>query len=141
MEYILISGLRVGPYIDLLHEEKHHLNSNLQAQLFPDIIDVRLWPRDLEDYIMSPKYQQLKDEDEVMFIQLVFVLKGLHGRDVTTCIPTFAWGTYLWTYTSGLMRGMFKKIERFKLFKQTNLESMKIHKYIVASFMLLFKVS
>nr|KAJ0198869.1 hypothetical protein LSAT_V11C600299210 [Lactuca sativa] len=28
---------------------------------------------------------ELSDEDTVMLIQLVFILKGLHGRDVKTC--------------------------------------------------------
>nr|KAJ0209221.1 hypothetical protein LSAT_V11C400196230 [Lactuca sativa] len=88
-----------------------------------------------------------------MLIQLVFVLKRLHGRDVKTCIPTaiynladnrdnwnrFAWGTYLWRYTSRMMRGMFKKIVEFRQFKEANLESKKIHKYTVPGFMLPFK--
>nr|KAJ0200142.1 hypothetical protein LSAT_V11C600323580 [Lactuca sativa] len=79
-EYILICGLRVGPYVDLLHDEKGRSNSNLWAQLFPDIPDARLRLKDLEDYyIMSPNYLSLQDEDVVMLIQLVFMLKGLHG--------------------------------------------------------------
>ena len=86
-EYILICGLKVGPYVDLLHDEKGRSDSNLRARLFPDISDARLWLKDLEDFIMSPKYLEVEDEDDVMLIQLVFVLKGLHGRDVKTCIP------------------------------------------------------
>ncbi|CAI9293810.1 unnamed protein product [Lactuca saligna] len=53
----------------------------------------------------------------------------------------FAWATYPWSYSLGLMRGIFEKIERFKLFKQVNLESTKIHKYIIVDFMLPSKVS
>ncbi|CAI9262401.1 unnamed protein product [Lactuca saligna] len=92
---------------------------------------------------MSPNYLALQDEDDVMHIQLVFMLKGLHGRDVKTGIPAavykladniddwnrFAWSTYFWTYTSRLMRGMFKKIEEFRLFKQANPESKKVHNW------------
>nr|KAJ0213758.1 hypothetical protein LSAT_V11C400161420 [Lactuca sativa] len=44
-EYILICGLKVGPYL------------------------------------------ALQDEDVVLLIQLVFMLKGLHGRDVKTSNP------------------------------------------------------
>nr|KAJ0190480.1 hypothetical protein LSAT_V11C800428750 [Lactuca sativa] len=134
-EYILICGLKVGRYVDLLYDEKGRSNSSLRARLFPDISDARLRLKDLEDFIMSPKYLEVKDEDVVMLIQLVFVLKGLHGRDV----KTFAWGTYLWRYTSRMMRGMFKKIVEFRQFKEANPESKKIHKYTVPGFMLPFK--
>ncbi|CAI9287217.1 unnamed protein product [Lactuca saligna] len=139
-EYILICGLKVGPYMDLLHDEKGQSYSNLRARLFPDILDARLRLKDLEDLIMSPNYLALQDEDVVMLIQLVFILKGLHGRDVKTGIPTvvykladniddwnkFSWGTYLCKYTSRMMRGMFKKIEDFRVLKQANPESKKI---------------
>nr|KAJ0201213.1 hypothetical protein LSAT_V11C600326390 [Lactuca sativa] len=152
-EYILICGLKVGRYVDLLYDEKGRSNSSLRARLFPDISNARLRLKDLEDFIMSPKYLEVEDEDVVMLIQLVFVLKGLHGRDVKTCIPaaiynladnsddwnTFAWGTYLWRYTSRMMRGMFKKIVEFRQFKEANPESKKIHKYTVPGFMLPFK--
>nr|KAJ0209910.1 hypothetical protein LSAT_V11C400169750 [Lactuca sativa] len=86
-EYILICGLKVGPYVDLLHDEKGRSNSSHHAQLFPYISDVRIRLKDLEDFLMSPKYLAVQDEDVVMLIQLVFVLKGIHGRDVKTCIP------------------------------------------------------
>nr|KAJ0222593.1 hypothetical protein LSAT_V11C200097000 [Lactuca sativa] len=46
-----IQGI-VGPYVDLLHDERGRSNSNLRARLFPDIIDARLRLKDLEDYIM-----------------------------------------------------------------------------------------
>ncbi|CAI9277948.1 unnamed protein product [Lactuca saligna] len=152
-KYILICGLKVGPYVDLLHDEKGQSNSNIHARLFPDISDARLRLKDLEDLIMSPNYLVLQDEDDVMLIQLVFMLKGLHERDVKTGIPaavykladniddwnSFAWGTYLWKYTSRMMRRMFKKIEDFRLLKQANRESKKVHKYIVPGFMLPFK--
>nr|KAJ0200859.1 hypothetical protein LSAT_V11C600335860 [Lactuca sativa] len=105
-EYILICG---------------RSNSNLCARLFPYISDARLRLKDLEDYIISPNYLALQDEDVVMLIQI------------------FAWGTYFWTYTLGLMHGMFEKIEKFRLFKQANPESKKLHKYTIAGFMLPFK--
>ncbi|CAI9294167.1 unnamed protein product [Lactuca saligna] len=153
-EYILICGLKVARYVDLLYDEKGRSNSCLRARLFPDISDARLRLKDLEDFIMSPKYLEVKDEDVVMLIQLVFVLKGLHERDVKTCIPAtiynladnrddwnrFAWGMYLWRYTSRMMRGMFKKIVEFRQFKEANPESKKIHKYTVPGFMLPFKI-
>nr|KAJ0217307.1 hypothetical protein LSAT_V11C300133390 [Lactuca sativa] len=154
-EYILICGLKVGPYVDLLYDEKGQSNSQLRARLFPDISDSRLGLKDLEDWIMFPNYLALQDEDYVMLIQLVFMLKGLHGQDVKTGIPAavyklannidawnrFAWGTYFWKYTSRMMRGMFEKIEEFREFKQANPESKKGHKYTVPGFMLLFKVT
>nr|KAJ0193139.1 hypothetical protein LSAT_V11C800398020 [Lactuca sativa] len=129
--YILICGLRVGPYVDLLHDEKGRSNSNLCARLFPDFSNAHV----------------------VMLIQLVFMLKGLHGRDIKTSILAvvyklvdniddlngFAWGTYFRTCTSGLMCGMFEKIENFIIFKLANPESKKIHKYIVAGFIIPFK--
>ncbi|CAI9270032.1 unnamed protein product [Lactuca saligna] len=77
----------VGPYVDLLHEEKGWSNSNLRARLFLDISDARLWLKDLEDLVISLNYLALQDEDVVMLIQLVFMLKGLHGQDVKTGIP------------------------------------------------------
>ncbi|CAI9279643.1 unnamed protein product [Lactuca saligna] len=49
-------------------------------------------------------------------------------------------GTYLWRYTSRMMRGMFKKIVEFRQFKEANPESKKIHKYTVSGFMLPFKI-
>nr|KAJ0184451.1 hypothetical protein LSAT_V11C900499570 [Lactuca sativa] len=36
---------------------------------------------------MSPNYLSLQDEDAVMLIQLVFMLKGLQERDVKMGIP------------------------------------------------------
>ncbi|CAI9274112.1 unnamed protein product [Lactuca saligna] len=87
-EYILICGLKVGPYVDSLNDEKGHSNSHLRAWLFPDISDSRLRLKDLEDLILSPNYSALQDEDVVMLIQLVFMLKGLHGRDETGSIET-----------------------------------------------------
>nr|KAJ0215637.1 hypothetical protein LSAT_V11C300132810 [Lactuca sativa] len=137
----------------LLHDKKCRSNSNLCARLFLDIFDARLRLNDLEDYIMSPIYLSLQDGDAVMLTHLVFMLKRLHGRDVKTGIlaavykladniddwSRFAWDMYFWTYTLGLMRGMFEKIEKFSLFKQTNPESKKVHKYTVAGFMLPLK--
>nr|KAJ0200131.1 hypothetical protein LSAT_V11C600330510 [Lactuca sativa] len=89
-------------------ETKYILISGLS--LFPDIIDSHLRLRDFEEYIMSPNYLQLQDEDAIMLIQLVFMLKGLHGQDVKICI-----------------------------FVQTNPKLMKIYKYTVLGFMLPFK--
>ncbi|CAI9279206.1 unnamed protein product [Lactuca saligna] len=87
-EYIKICRLKVGPYVDLLHDEKGRSNSNLLTRLFPYISDACLRLKDLEDYITFPNYLSLQDEDVVMLIQLVFMLKGLHGRDVKMGIPT-----------------------------------------------------
>ncbi|XP_052619940.1 uncharacterized protein LOC128126210 [Lactuca sativa] len=58
-EYILICGLKVGPYVDLLHDEKGQSNSKLRSRLFPDISDARLRLKDLEDLNMSPNYLAL----------------------------------------------------------------------------------
>nr|KAJ0204815.1 hypothetical protein LSAT_V11C500240630 [Lactuca sativa] len=79
--------------------------------------------------------------------------KSLHEQDVKTGIPAavykladniddwnrFAWGTYIWKYTSCMMRAMFEKIEEFREFKQANPESKKGHKYTVPGFILPFK--
>nr|KAJ0190431.1 hypothetical protein LSAT_V11C800420310 [Lactuca sativa] len=46
---------------------------------------------------------------------------------------------YFWTYTLGLMQGMFEKIEKFRIFKQTNPKSKKVHKYTIVGFTLPFK--
>nr|KAJ0213996.1 hypothetical protein LSAT_V11C400207290 [Lactuca sativa] len=58
-KYILICGLKVGPYVDLLHDQKGRSNSNLCARFFLDISDARLQLKDLEDYFMSPNYLSL----------------------------------------------------------------------------------
>nr|KAJ0191826.1 hypothetical protein LSAT_V11C800453280 [Lactuca sativa] len=113
----------VGPYVDLLHEEKGRSNLNIRARLFLDISDACSRLKDLEDYIMSSNYLSIQDEDAVMLILLVLCSKGRH----------------LWTYTSGLMHGMFEKIENFRIFKQINPEFKKVHKYIVVGFMFPFK--
>ncbi|CAH1418543.1 unnamed protein product [Lactuca virosa] len=82
-EYILICGLKVGPYVDLLHDEKDGaLKRAIPTAVYKLADNIDDWNR-------------------------------------------FAWGTYFWTYTSGLMRGMFEKIEKFRLFKQANPESKK----------------
>nr|KAJ0217761.1 hypothetical protein LSAT_V11C300137010 [Lactuca sativa] len=112
-------------YVDLLHDERGRSDSNIRARLFPDISYAHLQLNDLEDFITSPSYSAVQDEDVVMLIQLVFM---------------FAWCTYFWTYTSRLMHGMFKKIEEFRLLKQTNPESKKVHKYTISGFMLPFKI-
>nr|KAJ0217152.1 hypothetical protein LSAT_V11C300145120 [Lactuca sativa] len=123
-EYILICGLKVGRYVDLLYDEK----GRLHARLLPDISDARLRLKDLEDFIMSPKYLEVEDEDVVMLIQLVFVLKGLHGRDVKTCIP------------AAIYNLADNRDDWNKQLKEANPESKKIHKYTVPGFMLPFKI-
>nr|KAJ0226188.1 hypothetical protein LSAT_V11C100049020 [Lactuca sativa] len=135
-EYILICGLKVGPYVDLLYDEKGRSNSQLRARLFPDISDSRLRLKDLEDFIMSPNYSALQDEDAVMLIQHVYTDRMLKRA----FLQQFAWGTYFWKYTSRMMCGMFEKIEEFRQFKQANPESKKGYKYTVPGFMLLFKI-
>nr|KAJ0204347.1 hypothetical protein LSAT_V11C500262200 [Lactuca sativa] len=55
-------------------------------------------------------------------------------------LQQFASGTYFWKYTSRMMHGMFEKIEEVRVFKQTNPESKKGHKYTVPGFMLPFKI-
>ncbi|CAI9271672.1 unnamed protein product [Lactuca saligna] len=99
-------------------------NSKLRARLFPDIFDARLRLKDLEELIMSLNHLALQDEDVVVLIQLVFMFKDLHGRDIKIGISValykladniddlnrFAWGTYFWKYTSCMMHGMFEKI-------------------------------
>nr|KAJ0216492.1 hypothetical protein LSAT_V11C300128300 [Lactuca sativa] len=115
IKYILISGLRVGPYVDLLHEERGHSNSNLRVRLFPNITNAALQLKHLEEYIMSPQHLRFQDADAVLLIQLVFMLKSLHGWDVKTGIPTAT-------------------------IKATNLDSKKTHKYTIVGFMLPFKI-
>nr|KAJ0194944.1 hypothetical protein LSAT_V11C700379510 [Lactuca sativa] len=135
--------------------------SRLMRGMFKKIEEFRLFKQANPESKKAHKYTipdfmlSFKDEDTVMLIQLVFMLKGLHGRDVKTGIPVavykvadniddwnmFAWGTYLRTNISRLMRGMFKKIEEFRLFKQANPESKKAHKYTIPDFMLSFKVN
>nr|KAJ0196165.1 hypothetical protein LSAT_V11C700357400 [Lactuca sativa] len=75
---------RVGPCVDLLYDEKGQSNSNIRA---------RFIPRHFRCTFAAGRFRRLHyvsklfDNDYVMLIQLVFMLKDLHGRDVKTGIP------------------------------------------------------
>nr|KAJ0194378.1 hypothetical protein LSAT_V11C800389800 [Lactuca sativa] len=62
------------------------------------------------------------------------MLKQTFSRQYTSLNGYIFLGLY-----SGLMRGMFEKIENLRIFKHVNPESNKVHKYTVVGFMLLFK--
>ncbi|CAI9304466.1 unnamed protein product [Lactuca saligna] len=96
--------------------------------------DARLRLTDFEDFTMSPNYLVVQDEYAVMLIQLVFMLKELHGRNVKNCIPAAVykiadnrddWNKFAW---------------EFRLLKQANPETKKVHKYTVPGFTLPFKI-
>nr|KAJ0191876.1 hypothetical protein LSAT_V11C800395570 [Lactuca sativa] len=92
-EYILISGLRFGPYVDLLHDEKGRSNSNLRARLFPYFTDAYLRFKDLKEYIMSPNYLQIQDEDAVcmryIILDLYFGVDALNVNPESTKIHKY----------------------------------------------------
>ncbi|CAI9298366.1 unnamed protein product [Lactuca saligna] len=86
-EFCLISGLRFGPYVDIINT-KVSRNSSLRNRLFPNVRDKDLRLKDLEDYVIGPSFSTCSDEDAVMVMQMIFLLRGLIGRDGNTCIPS-----------------------------------------------------
>ncbi|CAI9270051.1 unnamed protein product [Lactuca saligna] len=108
-EFCLISGLRFGSYVDIINT-KVSTSSTLRNRLFPNVRDEDIRLKDLEDYVKGSAFSTCSDEDEVMVVQMVFLFRGLIGRDDNMCIPSvvyeladsqynwnrFAWGTYLW---------------------------------------------
>ncbi|CAI9264708.1 unnamed protein product [Lactuca saligna] len=63
-EYILISNLRVGPCVDLLHDERGRSNSNLSTRLFPHITDARLHGQDVKTSILAEVYKLADNIDD-----------------------------------------------------------------------------
>ncbi|CAI9296112.1 unnamed protein product [Lactuca saligna] len=85
-EFCLISGLRFGPYVDIINK-KVSTSSTLRNRLFSNVRDEDLWLKDLEDYIKGPTFSTCSNEDAVMVMEMIFLLRGLIGRDSNTCIP------------------------------------------------------
>ncbi|KAL4578729.1 hypothetical protein LXL04_014860 [Taraxacum kok-saghyz] len=108
-EFILITGLRVGEYFDILKEKKHRGNCMFRARVFPRISDKKLRLNDFSDLIESASFKEINDSDASLVVQIFILLRGFMGRDLCTCIPpsvltladdinswnSFAWGTYL----------------------------------------------
>ncbi|CAI9296568.1 unnamed protein product [Lactuca saligna] len=85
IEFCLISGLRFGPYVDIINT-KVNRSSTLRNQLFPNVRDEDLRLKNLEDYVKEPAFLMCSDEDAVMVMQMIFLLRGLIGQDDNTCI-------------------------------------------------------
>ena len=86
-DFCLISGMRFGPFVDLLGKLENKYNSKFRARLFPESTDDSLRPGDIEKLILSERYLSLADVDRVKLVELNLLLKGLIGRDLKTCIP------------------------------------------------------
>nr|KAJ0188642.1 hypothetical protein LSAT_V11C900455710 [Lactuca sativa] len=76
MKFCLISGLRLGPYVDIINT-KVNTSSTLRNRLFRNVRDEDLRLKDLEVYIKWLPFSTCSDEDA-----------GLIGRDGNTCIPS-----------------------------------------------------
>ena len=50
--------------------------------------DEDFWLKDLEDYVKGPAFSTCSDEDAVMVVQMIFLFRGLIGRDDNMCIPS-----------------------------------------------------
>nr|KAJ0216337.1 hypothetical protein LSAT_V11C300110180 [Lactuca sativa] len=84
-KFCLISGLRFGLYVDIIHT-KVSTSSTLRNRLFPNVRDEDLRLKDLED-LKEPTFSTCSDEDAVMVMQMMFLLRGLIGRDDNMYIP------------------------------------------------------
>nr|KAJ0227857.1 hypothetical protein LSAT_V11C100049050 [Lactuca sativa] len=102
-EFCLISGLRFGSYVDIINT-KVSTSSTLRNRLFPNVRDEDIRLKDLEDYVKGSAFSTCSDEDEVMVVQMVFLFRGLIGRDDNMCIPSvvyeladsqYNWNRYL----------------------------------------------
>ncbi|CAI9269440.1 unnamed protein product [Lactuca saligna] len=150
-EFCLISGLRLGQYVDIINT-KVNTNSTLRNRLLPNVRDEELRLKNLEDYNKGPAFSMCSAEDAVMVMQMMFLLRGLIGRDGNTCIPPamymladsqynwnmFAWGMYLWRYNETQLRFWFGKIYMY-LRDNESVGYTKMMKYTVTGFQLPFK--
>ncbi|CAI9264483.1 unnamed protein product [Lactuca saligna] len=73
-KFCLISGLRFGLYIDIINTEVS-TRSTLRNRLFPNVRDKDLRLKDLEDYIKGPAFLTCCDEDAVMVMKMIFLLR------------------------------------------------------------------
>ncbi|KAL4578698.1 hypothetical protein LXL04_014827 [Taraxacum kok-saghyz] len=152
-EFILITGLRVGEYFDILKEKKYRGNCMFRARVFPRISDKKLRLNDFSNLIHSASFKEINDSDASLVVQNFILLRGFMSRDLCTCIPPsvltlvddinswniFAWGTYLWEYTYVQMSNIFKKIADYaKDFYDMCAD--KGLKYTVVGFMFPFKI-
>ncbi|CAI9301822.1 unnamed protein product [Lactuca saligna] len=152
-KFCLISCLRFGPYVDIKNT-KVTTSSTLRNRLFPSVKDEDLRMKDLEEYIKGLAFSTCSDEDAIMAMQMMFLLRGLIGRDNNTCIlpamyeladsqyywNRFVWGMYLWMYSETQLRLWFGKIYRY-LRDNESVGYANMMKYTVTGFQLPFKVS
>ncbi|CAI9286148.1 unnamed protein product [Lactuca saligna] len=87
IEFCLISGLRFGPYVDIINT-KVSKSLALRNRLFPNVRDEDLRLNDLENYVKGSAFSMCSDEDAVMVMQMIFLLRGLIGRYDNTCFPS-----------------------------------------------------
>ena len=84
-EFCLISNLRFGPYVDVINT-KHKTKSALHSWLFLNLRNEDLQPKDIEDYIKRPIFETCSDDDAITLMNMLFLLRGLIGRDTNTYI-------------------------------------------------------
>ncbi|KAL4577523.1 hypothetical protein LXL04_013632 [Taraxacum kok-saghyz] len=113
MEFCLITGLKFAPFTNLIDGTKNPKNSKLRSRLFKDETDQTLRLSHLEEFIVGKRFSKVPDEDTVMIMQMFFLLRGMLGRELKSCIPPlilelvdnhcnwnkFSWGSFLWSYT------------------------------------------
>ncbi|KAL4584433.1 hypothetical protein LXL04_009034 [Taraxacum kok-saghyz] len=113
MEFCLITGLKFGPFTNLIGGTKNPKKSKLRSRLFKDETDQTLRLSHLEEFIVGKRFSKVPDEDAVMIMQMFFLLWGMLGREWSSCIPPlvleladnhrnwnrFSWGSFLWSYT------------------------------------------
>ena len=86
-EFCLITGLKFGPFANLLAGTKNPKNSLLRSRLFPKQTDKSLRLRDIQDFILDPRFLDASDDDAVMLMQIFVLLRGMLGRELKSCIP------------------------------------------------------
>jgi hypothetical protein len=87
MEFCLITGLKFGPFTNLIGATKKPKNSKLRSRLFKDETDQTLRLGHLGEFILGERFSKVPDEDAVMIMQMFCLLRGMLGRELNSCIP------------------------------------------------------
>ncbi|CAI9263384.1 unnamed protein product [Lactuca saligna] len=74
IEFFLISSLRFRPYVDVINT-KHNTKFALWSQLFPNFRNEDLRLKDIEDYIKGPTFLTCSNDDAIMLMNILFLLK------------------------------------------------------------------
>ncbi|KAL4587546.1 hypothetical protein LXL04_000417 [Taraxacum kok-saghyz] len=86
-EFCLITGLKFGLFVNLLAGTKNPKNSLLRSRLFPKQTEKSLRLRDIQNFILDPRFLDASDDDAVMLMQIFVLLRGMLGRELKSCIP------------------------------------------------------